>query len=123
MDPAPARNARRVHWVSFSQGEAESGLPFMMAICRPNGIVHWLLRPVTRLMDPKKTGFFGTRGIRSGTGEFQEEFGLSEDYPWFIESRRALSPQQRKHEADGGEHFSLLGCFFQSSPFVLLPKA
>ena len=54
MDPAPARDARRVHWVTLSQGEAKSGLPFMMAICRPNGIVHWLLKPVKNLMDPEK---------------------------------------------------------------------
>ena len=102
MDPAPARNARRVHWVSFSQGEAESGLPFMMAICRPNGIVHWLLRPVMNLMDPENIGYFnGGRKLYRESG-FQEEFGLSEDYPWFIVSRRALQIQRRKDEADGG---------------------
>ena len=104
MDPAPARNARRVQWVSFSQGEAESGLALMMAISRPNGIVHWLLRPVTRLMDPQKKRFlciFSGRKLYR-TGEFQEEFGLSEDYPWLIGSRRVVQTQRRKHIADGG---------------------
>ena len=102
MDPAPARNARRVHWVSFSQGEAEFGLPFMMAICRPNGIVHWLLRPVMNLMDPENmSDFKGGRKLYRRRG-FQEEFGLSEDYPWLIESRRAVQIRRRKHIADGG---------------------
>ena len=99
MDPAPAMNARRVYWVSFSQGEAKSGLPFMKAIVRNGSIVHWSLSSVASLMDKKRPGWLGQRGIRR---DIQEEFGLSEDYPWFIESRRAVQTQRRKHIADGG---------------------
>ena len=78
MDPAPARNARRVQWVSFSQGEAKSGFAFMKAIVRDGAIVHWSLSPMTSLMDQKRSGWLGQRGIRR---DIQEEFGLSEDYP------------------------------------------
>ena len=102
MDPAPARNARRVQWVSFSQGEAKSGLPFMKAIVRNGSIVQWSLSSVASLMDKKRPGWLGQRGIRSGTGDIQEEFGLSEDYPWLIGSRRVVQIQRRKHIADGG---------------------
>ena len=119
MDPAPARDARRVHWVTFSQGEAKSGLPFMMAICRPNGILHWLLRPMMNLMDPEKIGYFSGGNKLYRESGFQEEFGLSKDYPWFIGSRRAVGVPQ-KHLADGGsrlaspEEFSEpFFCFFR----------
>ena len=95
MDPAPARDARRVYWVSFSQGEAKCGLPFMMAICRPNGIVHWLLRPVTNLMEQENINSFKTGKKVYLSRGFQEEFGLSEDYPWFIGSRRAVELQRK----------------------------
>ena len=121
MDPAPARNARRVHWVSFSQGEAESGLPFMMAICRPNGIVHWALRPVIILMEPKRSGWLGQRGIRSVRADIQEEFGLSEDYPWLIGSRRVAQKQRRKHIADGGSPLTSSEAF--SEPFFCVSSA
>ena len=97
MDPS----GRRVEWVSYSVGEARSTLPYMKAISRGN-IVHWLLRPVVECMDASRPGWLMARGVRRGIGGHSDEFGLSEAYPWFIESRRALQIQQRKHEADGG---------------------
>ena len=102
MDPAPARHARRVQWVSFSQVEAKSGLAFTKAISRENGVGHWHLRPAVDLMEPTRAGWLLQRGVPGGTGGHQEQFGLSEDYPWFIDSRRALQTQRRKNEADGG---------------------
>ena len=115
MDPAPARNARRVHWVSSSQGEAESGLPFMMAICRPNGIVYWLLQPVTNLMDPKKTRnlsiFSGRKLYR--TGKFQEI--------WVIRRlsvvdriTKSCTEATKKAYSSRGEPFNLLGSIFRA---------
>ena len=105
MDPAPARNARRVQWVSFSKGEAKTGLAFTKAISRENGVGHWHLRPAVDLMEPTRAGWLLQRGVPGGTCGHQEQFGLSEDYPWFIGSRRAVGVPQ-KHLAGGGSRLA-----------------
>ena len=91
-----------MEWVSYSIGEARSKLQYMKAIIRRDTIVHWHLRPVVECMEAKRPGWLMARGMSRGIGGHEDEFGLSEEYPWFIESRRALQIQQRKHEADGG---------------------
>ena len=91
-----------MEWVSFSCGDAMSKLPYMKAIIRLNGIVHWQLRPVVDCMVTNRPGWLMQKGVLRGVGGHRDEFGLSARYPWFIESRRALQIQQRKHEADGG---------------------
>ena len=39
----------------------------------------------------------------------RQNLGLSDRCPWFIESRRALHIQPRKHEADGGSTLASSG--------------
>ena len=92
---------RHVEWVSYSIGEARSKLPFMKAITRRGNIVHWQLRPVVQCMEPRRPGWLMQRGVPLGIAGHEDEFGLSDKYPWFIESRRALQIQQKKNEADG----------------------
>ena len=102
MNPCHAGVGRRVEWVSYSVGEARSRLRHMKAIIRGGAIVHWQLRPVLECMEPNRPGWLMRKGMPRGIGGHEEEFGLSEAYPWFIESRRALQIQQGKNEAGGG---------------------
>ena len=85
MDPAPARKASRVEWVSYAFDEARSQLPFMKAIPRRVKIGCWHLRPVVQCIEPKRPGWLMARGMPRGIGGHGEEFELSEEYPWFIE--------------------------------------
>ena len=85
MDPAHAREGRRVEWVSYSFGEARSQLPFMKAITRRVKIGCWHLRPVVQCMEPKRPGWLLARAMPRGIGGHGEEVELSEEYPWFIE--------------------------------------
>ena len=101
MASSHAVSSRRVEWVSYSQGESKSGLAFMKAIIRGDA-VHWQLRPVLDCLEPGRTGWLTQRGLPKGIGWHKLEFELSDEYPWFIESRRALQMQQRRQEADGG---------------------
>ena len=100
---------RRVEWVSYSDGEAKSKLRYMKAIRRTceggQDIVHWQLRPVIDVMTPddKQRGDkMRLRSLQLRKDFISDEFELDREYPWFIESRRALTHHQRKHEADGG---------------------
>ena len=85
MDPAHAREGRRVERVSYSFGEARSQLPFMKAITHRVKIGCWHLRPVVQCMEPKRPGWLMARGMPRGIGGHEGEFELSEEYPWFIE--------------------------------------
>ena len=84
------RGCRRVEWLSYSYGEANSGLKYMKAISRGNNRVHWCLRPVLECMEPSRMGWLMAKGISRGIDGHETEFDLSTEYPWFIESRRAL---------------------------------
>ena len=122
----PSAQLRRVEWVSYSDGEAKSKLRYMKAIRRTcecgKVIVHWQLRPMLDCIETERSGWLTQRGMKGGPGFLSDEFELDTEYPWFIESRRALSLQQRKHEADGGSTLASSD-FFQSSSGVLLQKA
>ena len=91
---------RAVYWISYSQGESQAGLPFMKAIVRQETIVHWQLRPVVDCIEPGHSGWLMQRGLPKGVGGHQEEFDLPSDYPWFLDSRRALQYKQKKKEAE-----------------------
>ena len=87
MASSDQRETRCVRWVSYSQCEAKSGLPFMKAIVRPSrsGAVHRQLRPVVDCMEPGRPRCLMQRGLPLGDGGHQEEFEVPPTCPWFIE--------------------------------------
>ena len=66
------RSDRRVEWVSYSCGEANSSLKYMKAIWRPGAIVHWQLRPIVDCMEPKRTGWLVQNGLVHGIEAHRE---------------------------------------------------
>ena len=100
----PSAQWRRVEWVSYSDGEAKSKLRYMKAIRRTceggQDIVHWQLRPVIEVMEPYERGWLMKGGLRRIIDVISDEFELVREYPWFIESKRDLNHQRRKHEDD-----------------------
>ena len=53
-------------------------------------------------IETERSGWLTQRGMKGGPGFLSDEFELDTEYPWLLESRRAASVQQRRHEADGG---------------------